>query len=80
MPSQWRSNAFNATDEHGIDLLDDLLDAQPYRPAFWRVAAEEINYRRFFDVNELAAIRVEEPEVFQRDARTRLPACSRKAR
>jgi (1->4)-alpha-D-glucan 1-alpha-D-glucosylmutase len=33
--------------------------------SFWRVACDEINYRRFFDVNELAAIRVEEPEVFE---------------
>jgi (1->4)-alpha-D-glucan 1-alpha-D-glucosylmutase len=41
-----------------------LLNAQSYRLAFWRVAAEEINYRRFFDVNDLAAIRVELPEVF----------------
>jgi (1->4)-alpha-D-glucan 1-alpha-D-glucosylmutase len=58
-------DAFNATDERGIEMLDDLLELQPYRPAFWRVAAEEINYRRFFDVNQLAAIRVEEPEVFR---------------
>jgi (1->4)-alpha-D-glucan 1-alpha-D-glucosylmutase len=42
-----------------------LIEAQAYRPAFWRVATEEINYRRFFDINELAAIRVEMPEVFQ---------------
>jgi len=57
---------FNGTvgDPHSFDLLDALITAQPYRPAFWRVAAEEINYRRFFDVNELAAIRVELPEVF----------------
>jgi len=48
-----------------FDRLDDLLRAQAFRPAFWRVAAEEINYRRFFDVNELAAIRVEIPAVFQ---------------
>jgi (1->4)-alpha-D-glucan 1-alpha-D-glucosylmutase len=41
-----------------------LLNAQSYRLAFWRVAAEEINYRRFFDVNDLAAIRVELPKVF----------------
>jgi (1->4)-alpha-D-glucan 1-alpha-D-glucosylmutase len=41
-----------------------LLNAQSYRLAFWRVAAEEINYRRFFDVNDLAAIRMELPEVF----------------
>ncbi|HPV05854.1 MAG TPA: malto-oligosyltrehalose synthase [Aggregatilineales bacterium] len=47
-----------------FDALDRLLSAQPYRLAFWRVAADEINYRRFFEVNELAAIRVEQPEVF----------------
>ncbi len=41
-----------------------MLNAQSYRLAFWRVAAEEINYRRFFDVNDLAAIRVELPKVF----------------
>ncbi|MGH8093025.1 MAG: malto-oligosyltrehalose synthase [Chthoniobacterales bacterium] len=47
-----------------FDALDALLSEQAYRLAFWRVAAEEINYRRFFDVNDLAAIRVEVPEVF----------------
>jgi (1->4)-alpha-D-glucan 1-alpha-D-glucosylmutase len=47
-----------------FDLLDRLLDGQAYRLAFWRVAGEEINYRRFFDVNGLAAIRMEEPRVF----------------
>jgi (1->4)-alpha-D-glucan 1-alpha-D-glucosylmutase len=47
-----------------FDLLDGLIDRQAYRLAFWRVAGEEINYRRFFDVNELAAIRMELPEVF----------------
>jgi len=47
-----------------FDLIDSLLDNQSYRLSFWRVAAEEINYRRFLDVNELAAIRVERPEVF----------------
>ena len=49
---------------HSFDLLDELIDSQPYRPAFWRVATEEINYRRFFDINDLAAIRVERQEVF----------------
>jgi len=48
-----------------FDRLDALLDRQPYRLAFWRVASEEINYRRFFDINQLAAIRVERPEVFR---------------
>src|SRR6266700_442107 len=51
-------------DASSFDMLDKLLNAQSYRLAFWRVAAEEINYRRFFDVNELAAIRVVLPEVF----------------
>ncbi|HEU0055121.1 MAG TPA: malto-oligosyltrehalose synthase, partial [Longimicrobium sp.] len=48
-----------------FDALDSLLDAQSYRLASWRVAAEEINYRRFFDVNDLAGVRVEIPRVFQ---------------
>ena len=52
------------------DRLDSLIDAQAYRLSFWRVAGEEINYRRFFDVNTLAAIRMELPEVF--DATHRL--------
>src|SRR6266700_3104557 len=51
-------------DPRSFDALDELLNAQSYRLAFWRVAAEEINYRRFFDVNDLAAIRMELPEVF----------------
>ena len=51
-------------DARSFDILDELLNAQSYRLASWRVAAEEINYRRFFDVNELAAIRVELPKVF----------------
>ncbi len=51
-------------DPRSFDALDELLNAQSYRLAFWRVAAEEINYRRFFDVNDLAAIRVEHPKVF----------------
>jgi (1->4)-alpha-D-glucan 1-alpha-D-glucosylmutase len=51
-------------DARSFDRLDELLNAQSYRLAFWRVAAEEINYRRFFDVNDLAAIRMELPEVF----------------
>ncbi len=47
-----------------FDRLDELLRQQPYRLAFWMVATDEINYRRFFDVNDLAAIRVELPTVF----------------
>ncbi|HQU47070.1 MAG TPA: malto-oligosyltrehalose synthase, partial [Pirellulales bacterium] len=48
-----------------FDRLEQLLDKQAYRLAYWRVAADEINYRRFFDVKELAAIRVELPAVFR---------------
>ncbi len=57
---------FNGTpgDPVSFDLLDGLLDDQAYRVAFWRVAGEEINYRRFFDINELAAIRMEREDVF----------------
>ncbi|HEX8335715.1 MAG TPA: malto-oligosyltrehalose synthase, partial [Pyrinomonadaceae bacterium] len=47
-----------------FDQLEELIGQQAYRLSFWRVAADEINYRRFFDVNELAALRVEERPVF----------------
>ncbi|TMH08199.1 MAG: malto-oligosyltrehalose synthase, partial [Betaproteobacteria bacterium] len=47
------------------DGLEALHEAQAYRLAYWRVASDEINYRRFFDINELAALRVEEPAVFE---------------
>ena len=53
-----------AGDPRSFDALDALLSAQAYRLSYWRVAAEEINYRRFFDINELAAIRMEDPPVF----------------
>ena len=47
-----------------FDALHELLEAQPYRLAYWRTASHEINYRRFFDVNTLAGLRVENPDVF----------------
>jgi (1->4)-alpha-D-glucan 1-alpha-D-glucosylmutase len=47
------------------DDLHTLIEAQAYRLAYWRVAADEINYRRFFDINELAALRMEREEVFE---------------
>ncbi|MDQ6840161.1 MAG: malto-oligosyltrehalose synthase [Actinomycetota bacterium] len=46
------------------DALDDLLDRQNFRLAWWRTAGEELDYRRFFDINDLAGIRVEDPAVF----------------
>jgi (1->4)-alpha-D-glucan 1-alpha-D-glucosylmutase len=51
-------------DPHSFDHLHLLLDAQPYRLASWRTSAEEINYRRFFDVNDLVGLRMENPAVF----------------
>jgi (1->4)-alpha-D-glucan 1-alpha-D-glucosylmutase len=52
-------------DPASFDALDALLRAQVFRLASWRMAADDINYRRFFDLNDLAALRVEEPEVFE---------------
>jgi (1->4)-alpha-D-glucan 1-alpha-D-glucosylmutase len=48
-----------------FDVLHDLLAHQAYRLAYWRTAADEINYRRFFDINELVALRMEVPAVFE---------------
>jgi len=58
---------FNGTpgQPHSFDPLHRLLEAQAYRLAYWQVAADEINYRRFFDINDLAGIRVDNPEVFE---------------
>jgi (1->4)-alpha-D-glucan 1-alpha-D-glucosylmutase len=51
-------------DPHSFDALHEFLNVQPYRLAYWRTSAEEINYRRFFDVNDLVGLRMETPEVF----------------
>jgi (1->4)-alpha-D-glucan 1-alpha-D-glucosylmutase len=54
-----------------FDALDELLDRQWYRLAYWRIASQKINYRRFFDVTDLIGVRVENPEVFEaRNRRT----------
>jgi (1->4)-alpha-D-glucan 1-alpha-D-glucosylmutase len=45
--------------------LHALLENQSYRAAYWRAAADEINYRRFFNINDLAGIRVELPDLFE---------------
>jgi (1->4)-alpha-D-glucan 1-alpha-D-glucosylmutase len=47
-----------------FNLLDNLLSEQFYRLSYWKVGAEEINYRRFFTVNELISVKVEELKVF----------------
>lgn len=52
-------------DPASFEDLHELIKAQSYRLAYWRVAADDINYRRFFEVNDLAALRQENEEVFQ---------------
>ena len=60
-------DAFNGRpgDPRSFDLLDELMEQQCYRLAYWRVAPDEINYRRFFDINDLAALSMEREEVFE---------------
>jgi len=50
---------------HDAKALHEVLEEQNYRLARWRVASEELNYRRFFAINDLAALRAENPEVFR---------------
>ncbi len=52
------------TSEEGKALIERVIEAQHWRPASWRVAAEEINYRRFFDINALGAVRMERANCF----------------
>ena len=51
-------------DPRSFDRLDSVLNAQVYRLAHWKAASDEVNYRRFFDINELAAVCTEDPQVF----------------
>jgi (1->4)-alpha-D-glucan 1-alpha-D-glucosylmutase len=60
-----RSLAGTAGDPKSFDAFHELLDAQAFRLAYWRVASDDINYRRFFDVNDLAALRMENEAVFE---------------
>ena len=59
---------FNGTpgQPESFRLLHALLEEQPYRLSYWKTATHEINYRRFFDVNGLAGVRMEDPDVFRR--------------
>ena len=50
---------------HSFDLLDELLGDQAYRLAHWRAGRMHLNYRRFFDINDLVSMRVEDPHVFE---------------
>ncbi|MDP9692265.1 UNVERIFIED_ORG: (1-_4)-alpha-D-glucan 1-alpha-D-glucosylmutase [Pseudomonas mohnii] len=57
--------AYDSLTSEGFQRLHDLLERQSYRLASWRTAADDINWRRFFDVNELGGLRVERPAVFE---------------
>jgi (1->4)-alpha-D-glucan 1-alpha-D-glucosylmutase len=61
-----RAFAGKPGEPRSFEALHRLLEAQHYRLAYWRVAADEINYRRFFDINELAGLRVERADCFER--------------
>jgi (1->4)-alpha-D-glucan 1-alpha-D-glucosylmutase len=56
---------FDSTTEEGFERLHRLLEKQQYRLASWRTAADDINWRRFFDINELGGLRVERAAVFE---------------
>ncbi len=56
---------YDGTHPEGFGRLHNLLERQHYRVASWRTAADDINWRRFFDINELGGLRVERPVVFE---------------
>ncbi len=56
---------YDSTTEEGFKRLHGLLERQSYRLASWRTAGDDINWRRFFDINELGGLRVERPVVFE---------------
>jgi len=57
--------SYDSLEAEGFERLHQLLERQSYRLASWRTAADDINWRRFFDVNELGGLRVERPAVFE---------------
>ncbi len=63
-----RFNGIKGSPE-SFNALDQLLAKQIFRLSFWKVATEEINYRRFFNINELISVRNEEEKVFQQTHR-----------
>ncbi len=57
-------STFNSGHAHALSLLDELIDLQSWRPVHWRLSAERMSYRRFFDINGLVGLRTELPAVF----------------
>ncbi len=73
-PVSWRELAGDTTDDRDaiiatvnadVDQLDALLRAQHYRLMYWRTGRDDLDYRRFFDVDELVGLRVERTDVFE---------------
>lgn len=62
---RYYDHAFPLRADTGKLPLPQLLDAQWYRLAWWRLARTDLNYRRFFSISELIGVRVEDPEVFE---------------
>ncbi|MEU0601825.1 malto-oligosyltrehalose synthase [Streptomyces sp. NPDC006393] len=62
---RYYDHAFPLREGTGKLPLPRLLDAQWYRPVWWRLARTDLNYRRFFSISELIGVRVEDPEVFE---------------
>jgi (1->4)-alpha-D-glucan 1-alpha-D-glucosylmutase len=60
-----RLSLYDSRQPEGFARLHHLLEQQSYRLASWRTAADDINWRRFFDVNELGGLRVERSAVFE---------------
>jgi malto-oligosyltrehalose synthase len=58
-------DAYDPKTEAGRERLHRLLERQHYRLAWWRTAADEINWRRFFDINGLAGLRIDDETVFE---------------
>ncbi|AXF12191.1 malto-oligosyltrehalose synthase [Paraburkholderia graminis] len=62
---QFALQTYSPEDPLTRDRLHRLLERQHFRLAWWRTAADEVNWRRFFDISTLAAVRAERPEVFE---------------
>ncbi len=64
--ADWAEAVDNVVNEinNDPDQMDTLLERQNYRLAFWRTASQDLDYRRFFDINTLAALRTEDERVF----------------
>ena len=61
---QWALSTARRATQHPSPIFESLLSIQAYRMAFWRTSTEEVNYRRFFGLNDLVALREEDPKVF----------------